>query len=53
MIEKIRTFFGKLRGDDSNRYVVVKEGQLWTCTKCKLIFLSKHLADEHKCMEAK
>ena len=52
MIEKIRTFFGRLRGQHGGRRTVVEEGQLWRCTKCKMIFLNKRIADEHLCMEA-
>lgn len=52
MLEKIRTFFGRLRGDHGNRRVIVEEGQLWRCTKCALIFLAKKEGDKHVCMES-
>jgi len=50
MLEKIKTFFGVWRGRGK---VVVKEGQLWRCTKCYLIFTTKQAGEQHKCMEAK
>jgi len=50
MLELIRTFWGKLRGRGK---VVVEEGQLWRCTKCHLIFLTKNKAGEHTCLEQK
>lgn len=53
MIETIKTFFGKLRGQYGARRTVVEEGQLWRCTQCKMIFLNKRIADEHPCMEEK
>ena len=53
MIETIKTFFGKLRGQYGARRTVVEEGQLWRCTQCKMIFLNKRIADEHPCIEGK
>jgi len=52
MIEAIRTFFGRLRGVHSDRRVIVEEGRLWHCTKCRLLFVTKQEAERHKCMEA-
>lgn len=52
MIEAIRTFFGRLRGVHSDRKVIVEEGRLWHCTKCRLLFVTKQEAEKHKCMEA-
>jgi len=48
MIEAIRTFFGKLRRRGN---VVVEQGTLWRCTKCKLIFLTKSAGEDHKCLD--
>ena len=52
MIEAIRTFFGRLRGDHGSRKVIVEEGRLWRCTKCSLIFLTKKEGEKHMCMES-
>ena len=51
MIEAIRTFIGKLRGEYGNRTTVVQEGLLWRCTKCKLIFLTQYAGEQHDCKE--
>ena len=52
MLEKIRTFFGKTRGQHAEKETVVIQSELWHCTKCKLIFLDKKEAEKHQCMEA-
>jgi hypothetical protein len=49
MIEAIRTFFGKLRGERGDRKTVVEQGTLYRCTKCKLIFLTKSAGEQHDC----
>jgi len=49
MIEAIRTFFGRIVGMHQNKRTVVVEGQLWRCTKCKMIFITKSAADNHEC----
>lgn len=51
MIEAIRTFFGKLRGDKGNRQTVIEQGTLWRCTKCQLIFVTKTAGENHECKE--
>lgn len=48
MIEKIRTFFGKLRGRGQT---LVTQGTIWRCTKCHLIFTTKTAGDQHDCSE--
>jgi len=53
MLERIRTFFGRMRGFHSQRKVVVEQGLLWKCTKCHFIFLTKSAGDEHKCRDQK
>jgi rubrerythrin len=50
MIEAFRTFWGKLRGRGE---VVVEEGQLWRCTQCNLIFITKSAGENHKCQDQK
>jgi len=51
MIEAIKTFFGKLRGQHGAKWAVIEEGLLYRCTKCHLIFTTKSAASEHACME--
>jgi len=51
MIEMIRTFFGRVRGQHREKKTVVVEGQLWRCTKCHLIFLTKKQGESHICIE--
>ena len=51
MLEVVRTFWGKVRGLRGERRTVVEEGQLWRCTECKLIFVSKSAGEEHDCKE--
>ena len=48
MLEAIRTFFGKLRGE---RRTVIAEGMLYRCTKCHLIFTTKSAGEQHDCKE--
>jgi hypothetical protein len=45
MIEKIRSFFGF-----ADKQILAK-GQLWHCTKCKLIFLTESASEKHHCVE--
>lgn len=51
MLEAIRTFFGKLRGEHGNRKTVVQEGMLYKCTKCHLIFTTRTAGEQHDCRE--
>jgi len=51
MIERIRTFFGKLIGKHADKKTIVVMGSAWACTKCKLVFLAKRDGDSHKCQE--
>jgi hypothetical protein len=51
MIEAIRTFFGKLRGERGERRTVVQEGMLYKCTKCHLIFTTRSAGEQHDCRE--
>lgn len=48
MLEAVRTFWGKLR---NRGQVVVEEGQLWRCTKCKMVFITKSAGEQHECIE--
>jgi len=51
MLEAIRTFFGRVRGQHREKETVVVEGQLWRCTKCHLIFTTKSAGEQHDCSE--
>jgi hypothetical protein len=51
MIEAIRTFFGKLRGEHGSRRTVVQENLVWRCSSCYLIFLTKEAGEQHECRE--
>ena len=51
MIERIRTFFGKLIGTHEKKKTIVVIGLAWACTKCKLVFLTKREGDKHDCAE--
>jgi hypothetical protein len=51
MIEAIRTFFGRVRGQHADKQTVVVEGQLWRCTKCKMVFVTKEGGESHECSE--
>ena len=51
MIEAIRTFFCKLRGERGERKTVITEGILYRCTKCHLIFTTKSAGEQHDCRE--
>jgi hypothetical protein len=47
MLEKIRTFFGRVMGLHEKKRTIVVEGTLWKCTKCGLIFLNKEEGEKH------
>lgn len=51
MLEKIRTFFGRVRGLHGERRTVVEEGSLWRCSHCHLLFLNKSVGDAHTCLD--
>lgn len=49
MLEKIRTFFGKVRGLHGDKRTVVEQGSAWVCKSCKMVFLTKQAGDKHEC----
>jgi hypothetical protein len=53
MLEMIRTFFGRIVGLHENKRTVVVEGQLWRCTSCNMIFITKSAGEQHKCQDQK
>ena len=48
MLELIRTFWSWLTGPD---VMIVEEGQLWRCTKCNMVFVTREAAKSHDCKE--
>mgnify|MGYP007046845376 CR=1 FL=1 len=51
MLERIRTFFGRVMGLHEKKRTIVVVGTAWACTKCKLVFLTKREGDKHDCAE--
>jgi hypothetical protein len=51
MIQQIRTFFGRQRGESGKRRTEVKMGVDWICLLCGKVFTNKSLADIHKCKD--
>ena len=51
MLERIRTFFGKVMGLHEKKKTIVVVGTAWACTKCKLVFLTRREGDKHDCAE--
>jgi hypothetical protein len=49
MLERIRTFFGKLIGTHANKKTIVVVGSAWACTECRLVFVTKQAGDTHSC----
>jgi hypothetical protein len=51
MLERIRTFFGRVMGLHEKKRTIVAVGTAWACTKCRLVFLTKREGDKHECAE--
>jgi len=49
MIEQIRTFFGKEKGQHPNKTTIVAQGSAWYCTDCRLVFITKPAGEKHSC----
>jgi len=49
MLERIRTFFGKVRGQHAHKTTIVEQGSAWYCTDCRLVFITKVAGDKHSC----
>jgi hypothetical protein len=49
MLEKIKTFLGKVRVRHADKTTIVEIGEAWYCTECKLVFLTKRVGDKHSC----
>jgi uncharacterized C2H2 Zn-finger protein len=50
MIEAIKTFWGKVRGQGRT---VVEQGLVWRCTRCNMIFLTRSAGERHPCQDPK
>jgi len=48
VLEKIKTFFGRVRGQHSNKETIIVESCAWRCLICGQIFLDEAIAKEHK-----
>jgi len=53
MLEAIRTFVGKLRGQHGERSTIVEQGFVWRCTECNHVFLTRTTAEQHPCPDQK
>ena len=53
MLEAIRIFFGRVRGQHREKETVVVEGRMWRCTECKMLFLNKVVGEQHLCQDQK
>ena len=49
MLEKIKTFFGKVRVRHADKTTIVEVGSAWYCTECRLVFLTRRVGDKHSC----
>jgi len=49
MIRKIRTFYGKKKGQHGTRETTVDMGVAWLCEKCGEVILYEHLVPKHFC----
>jgi hypothetical protein len=49
MIRKIRTFYGKKKGQHGARETTVSMGVAWLCEKCGEVILYEHLTPKHFC----
>jgi hypothetical protein len=49
MLEKIKTFLGKVHVRHSDKTTIVEVGSAWFCTECKLVFLTRRVGDNHSC----
>lgn len=48
MIEKIKTFFGRIRGLHGSKETIIVESVAWRCRICNEVFLDESLANKHK-----
>jgi len=48
MLERIKTFFGKLYVQHADKTTIVEVGEAWYCTEC-LVFITKSAGKNHSC----
>lgn len=49
MLEKIKTFFGKLYVRHADKTTIVEVGEAWYCTECRLVFITRAAGKNHSC----
>jgi hypothetical protein len=49
MLEKIKTFLGKVRVRHADKTTIVEVGEAWYCTECRLVFITKAAGKTHSC----
>jgi len=49
VLEKIKTFFGKVRVKHADKTTIVEVGAAWYCTECRLVFITKAAGKSHSC----
>ena len=49
MLEKIKTFLGKVRVRHADKTTLVEVGEAWYCTECRLVILTRRAGDKHNC----
>jgi hypothetical protein len=51
MIEVIKKILGKVSLQREYNQTIVANGNLWRCTKCKMVFLNRVAGEMHDCSE--
>jgi hypothetical protein len=51
MIEAIKKILDKVQLQNKDNQTIVAKGELWRCTKCKMIFLNQIAGEVHECSE--
>ena len=49
MLEKIKTFFGKVHVRHADKTTIIEVGSAWYCTECGLVFITKSAGKNHSC----
>jgi len=49
MLEKIKTFLGKVRVRHADKTTIVEVGAAWYCTECRLVFITRAAGKSHSC----
>ncbi len=51
MIEAIKKILAKVSLQREYTQTIVAKGELWRCTKCKMVFLNRVAGELHDCSE--